>query len=139
MSRLLLLLTLSASMLLHAFGLFGSRTVAAQEIEQTQPLPPDTVRLKADSLTFDQGSMSGTAVGDVRIFYEHATLEAEEVFLDLDDKTSYARQRVRLLQGRDILHCEELHYHWETQTGSLQQGELLFEETGYYIRAGMLE
>ncbi len=139
MRRLVFLLFLSLSMTVEAPGFSDRGTAEAQEAEQERPVPPDTVRLKADSLTFDQQSMSGTATGGVRILYEGAILEAEEVFLDLDDKTSYARQRVRLLQGKDILSCEELQYHWETQTGSLQKGELLFEETGYYIRADLLE
>ena len=137
--RLLFLLVLSLSMTLHAFCLSGGGTAEAQEGEAQRPLAQDTVRVKADELLFDQQSMSGTATGDVRILYENAILEAQEVFLDLDDKTSYARQRVRLLQGRDILYCEELQYHWETQTGSMEKGELLFEETGYYIRAALLE
>ena len=139
MGRLLFLLFLSVLVTLHAIDFSGTGIAEAQEGEPGRPVPQDTVRVKADSLTFDQQTMSGTAVGNVRILYEGAILEAGEVFLDLDDKTSYARQRVRLLQGRDILYCEELQYHWETQTGSLQQGELLFEETGYYIRADLLE
>ena len=139
MCRFVFLLVLSVSVTVQAVGLPCRGAAEAQEAEQERPVPPDTVRVKADSLTFDQQSMSGTATGDVRVLYEGAILEAEEVFLDLDDKTSYARRRVRLLQGRDILYCEELQYHWETQTGSLEQGELLFEDTGYYIRADLLE
>ena len=92
MGRLLLLLVLSVSVTVQAVGLSGRGTAEAQEAEQERPVPPDTVRVKADSLTFDQQSMSGTAIGDVRILYEDAILEAEEVFLDLDDKTSYARR-----------------------------------------------
>lgn len=111
----------------------------SEEEVPERPLPEDTVRLQADSLVFDEPSRAGTATGDVRVLYQDTVLEAGEVFLDLDDKTSYARQRVRLLQGRDILKCERLEYHWETQTGSLEQGELLFEETGYTVRAGLLE
>ena len=110
---LVFLLVLSVSLTLHVFGHSRTGTAAAQEVEQERPLPPDTMRIKADSLTFDQQSMSGTAVGDVKIFYEQATLEAGEVFLDLDDKTSYAKERVRLLQGRDVLYCEELQYHFK--------------------------
>jgi LPS-assembly protein len=136
---LIFFLFLSFSVTEHPLGFSGRGTAEAQEAEQERPVPPDTVRVKADSLTFDQRSMSGTATGGVRILYEGAILEAEEVFLDLDDKTSYARRRVRLLQGRDTLYCEELQYHWETQTGSLKEGELLFEETGYYIRGDLLE
>jgi LPS-assembly protein len=139
MRRLVFLLFLSVSMTVQAVGLPARGTAEAQEAEQERPVPPDTVRVNADSLTFDQPNMTATATGGVRILYEGTLLEAEEVFLDLDDKTSYARQRVRLLQGGDVLYCDELQYHWETQTGSLQKGELLFEETGYHIRADLLE
>lgn len=122
-----------------ASGLPVSRMVNAQEETRDRTLPADTVRLKADSFAFDGQAMAGTAAGDVRVLYEGTVLEAQEIFLDLDDKTSYARERVRLLQGNDILRCENLEYHWETQTGRLEQGELFFEETGYSIRAGVLE
>jgi LPS-assembly protein len=119
--------------------LSGSAGAEPQEGDQVPKVPDDSVRVEADELTYDARNLAGTASGNVRIFYQEATLEAEEVFIDLDDKTSYARERVRLLQGRDILECDALSYHWETQTGSLQKGNLLFEETGYYIRAGLLE
>ncbi len=135
--RLFLLLCLA---LLPAVRPFPCAGAAQDPVEEQEwPLPPGTLRLNADTLTFDEKSMAGTAEGNVKIFYEGALLEAGEVFLDLDDKTSYASRRVRLLQGGDILSCERLTYHWETQTGSLEKGELLFEETGYTIRAGLLE
>jgi LPS-assembly protein len=121
----------------HALSLTGG-TARAQQEEQERPLPQDTVRVKADRLSFDGQGMAATATGDVRILYEETVLEAGEVFLDLDDKSSHASRRVRLLQGSDILRCERLEYHWETQTGSLEQGELEFERTGYYIRADLL-
>ncbi len=136
---LVFLLVLSALVLAHVPGLPAAGTAAAQEDVEERPLPPDTVRVEADSLSFDQQEMAGTATGDVRILYGDTVLEAEEVFLDLDDKSSYASQSVRLLQGRDILTCDRLQYHWESQTGSLEGGELLFKETGYFIRADLLE
>jgi LPS-assembly protein len=137
--RFVLLLCLSVGVTLLALGLFGRASAEAQEGEGAQPLPADTVRLQAEELTYDTENMAGTATGNVKIFYQDATLEAGEVFIDLDDKTSYAKRRVRLLQGEDILTCEALNYHWETRTGSLEKGELLFDSTGYYIRADFLE
>jgi LPS-assembly protein len=120
-------------------GLSECARADTQEDSEVRPVPEDSVRLEADLLTFDGNAKAGTATGDVRIFYQETILEAEEVFLDLDDKMSYARNRVRLLQGEDILECEALSYHWETQTGSLEKGELRFNETGYYIVADFLE
>jgi len=108
MSRLVFLLFLSVSMTVQAAGLSVRGSAEAQEAEQERPVPPDTVRVNADSLTFDEPDMAATATGGVRILYEGTLLEAEEVFLDLDDKTSYARQRVRLLQGGAVLYCDAL-------------------------------
>ncbi len=139
MRRFVLLYVFSLFVALCGFGPFCERAANAQEADQERPLPADTVRVKADSLSFDQQNMAGTATGDVRILYGDTVLEAGEVFLDLDDKSSYASERVRLLQGRDILTCDKLQYHWESQTGSLEGGELLFKETGYFIRADLLE
>lgn len=137
--RFLFLLCLSVSLIVCGPRLFGPATARGQEGVGERPLPADTVRVEADKLTYDQTTMAGTATGKVRISYEDTVLEADEVVLDLDDKTSYASRRVRLLRGGDILRCEKLSYHWETQTGSLEQAELRFEDSGYYIRAGLLE
>ena len=111
----------------------------AEEAEPITKLPADTVHLDTDCLIYDANAMSGTAEGNVRIRYRGTVLEADEAFIDLDDGISYAKGRVRLLQGQDILECDALSYHWETQTGRVEKGDLLFRDTGYHIRAGLLE
>lgn len=115
---------------------------AAAGPEEAEPLTSpadDTVRLEAERFTYDAKAMSGTAEGNVRIHYQGTVLEAEEAFIDLDDRTSYAKDRVRLLQGQDVLECDAISYHWESQTGRVDKGNLLFRSTGYHIRAGLLE
>jgi len=139
MRRLVFLLCLPVLAAVQSLGFPPDAEAEPPEDEPKATVSDDTVRVEADQLTFDAGLMTGTATGDVKIFYRDAVLEADEVFIDLDDKTSYARQSVRLLQGKDILECDELSYHWETQTGKLEKGDLLFDDTGYHIRADVLE
>jgi LPS-assembly protein len=99
----------------------------------------ETLRLECDVLQYDVSRGQAEARGGVQIAYEDSFMEAEEVFLDIKQRTSYSRGRVRLLHHGDILRCESLSFHWETQTGSLEDGEVLFEDTGYNIHAGVLE
>ena len=117
----------------------GSLRAEAEEAEKIQDPPGSLFHLESSHLMMDGANWQGTATGDVEISYQGITLQAEEVFLDLEQKESFANGSVRLMRGNDVLRCEAIEFHWETQTGSIENGELLFEDTGYSIRASRLE
>lgn len=97
------------------------------------------LRLECDLLTVDARASTALAAGGVKASYEGATLEADEIRLDLEAGQGEARGNVRLLRGEDLLECEALLYRWEEQTGVLKDGRLLFGETGYHIEGAQLE
>ena len=97
------------------------------------------LRIESSSLDLDAEKQQATATGDVRISYGTMTLQADEVFVDLVKKTSLAKGRVRLLHGEDLLTCDAIAYRWEEETGTVENGDLLVEDTGYHIRAAHME
>ena len=115
------------------------RRVLADEAERIQEQDASVFQLESTHLLLDMASWQATADGDVELSYQGITMQAQEVFLDLERKESFARGSVRLMRGGDILLCESIDFHWEAQTGLIEKGDLLFKETGYSVRADLLE
>ncbi|MEW6439704.1 MAG: LPS assembly protein LptD [bacterium] len=127
---------------LLAAGLLVPGRALAQEGNEpdastTKPSPP--VRLEASDLTLDARTWTAVASGDVKISYEETTLNADEVFLDLEHEEAQARGRVRLLRGDDVLEADALTFRWKEETGTISAGRLSFGETGYHIEGEYLE
>jgi len=97
------------------------------------------IQLDTEHLELDASSWQARAEGEVRIHYEGITLNADEALLDIEKKESFAKGHVRLLHGADILTCDSIFFHWESQTGFLENGDLYVEETGYHVRASRME
>jgi len=95
--------------------------------------------LESSRLDLDGAHWQAKATGDVKLTYEGITLDAQEVFLDIEKKESFARGSVRLTHGQDILNCDTLSFRWETQTGAVSNGDLLVKTTGYRILADFME
>ncbi len=95
--------------------------------------------MKASRLTLDGMNLQVTADGDVDLSFEETTLLADEVFLDIERRESSAKGRVRLLRGDDLLLCDSINFHWESQTGLVEKGEVFVEDTGFRIYADEME
>ncbi len=111
----------------------------AEEISMESVAPDKFLRLESTLLSLDAAHSQAKALGGVKIFYKGISLEAEEVLLDLEKKESHAKGRIRLLHDGDLLQCESLSFHWEKETGAIQQGRLLIKDTGYQIQAEYME
>jgi LPS-assembly protein len=98
-----------------------------------------TFRLESSALSLDGANWQAVADGDVKLSYEGITLEAQEVFLDVERKESFAKGAVRLMHGRDVLSCDALSFQWETQVGAVQNGDLYMKDTGYRILSDFME
>jgi len=113
--------------------------VVAAETGEAPPGQGSAFVLESSTLSLDGALWQATAAGDVTLTYEGTTLEADEVFLDLEKKESFAKGSVRLMHGQDILHCDALSFQWETQIGAIERADLLVESTGYRILAESME
>jgi LPS-assembly protein len=101
--------------------------------------PGSPFRLRSSSLFLNGATWQATADGDVHLAYEGTTLDADEVFLDIEKKESFARGSVRLMHGEDLLTCDTLSFQWETQVGTVENGDLFVQTTGYRIRSEFME
>src|SRR5512136_45016 len=98
------------------------------------PLQSGALSLLADSLTYEKGSDSYKAQGNVQLEWDDATLFADSALLRQADNTAEAQGRVLLKRGGDILHAQHLTLNLESERGAITDGYLFMKQGNFHLR-----
>ncbi|MDD3992369.1 MAG: LptA/OstA family protein, partial [Desulfobacteraceae bacterium] len=101
--------------------------------------PPGPWRVTADRLEQFRDSDRYLAVGNVTITRGGIRLNADRVIFDRGTMTAEAEGHVMVTSGSDVMTGERLEMDLATETGTLHQGRLFLAENHFYIRGDRLE
>ncbi len=91
------------------------------EIDQSaEVLPPEELRIRADSQRYDAREKRFVAEGSVMITLNGGLLMADHVEFDVEFKTLYARGSVRFKKGANYFQASSLRYSLRKKTGELK-------------------
>ncbi|MEE4607724.1 MAG: LPS assembly protein LptD [Desulfobacteraceae bacterium] len=102
-------------------------------------LPPGPWRVTADRLEQFRDSDRYLAVGNVSIARGGIRLNADRVVFDRGTMTAEAEGHVIMTSGSDVMTGERLEMDLAAETGTLYQGRLFLAENHFYIRGDRLE
>ena len=102
-------------------------------------LPPGPWRVTADRLEQFRDSDRYLAVGNVTIVRGGIRLNADRVVFDRGTMTAEAEGHVMVTSGSDVMTGERLEMDLAAETGTLYQGRLFLAENHFYIRGDRLE
>lgn len=102
-------------------------------------LPPGPWRVTADRLEQFRDSDRYLAVGNVTITRGGIRLNADRVVFDRGTMTAEAEGHVMVTSGSDVMTGERLEMDLNAETGTLYQGRLFLAENHFYIRGDRLE
>jgi len=91
------------------------------------------VNIEADSLSYDSGSETYRAEGNVIIVFAEGTLTADRVSLNKETSRVVAEGGVVVKSGQDILQGERVSFDIATQRGVVEGGTLFFQENNLYL------
>lgn len=103
------------------------------------PLQTGALTLLADTLTYEKGSNSYKAQGNVQLEWDDATLFADSALLLQTDNTAEAQGRVLLRRGGDILHAQHLTLNLESEKGAITDGYLFMKQGNFHLRGEKME
>jgi LPS-assembly protein len=92
------------------------------------------VKVKADSVTFDQAQDLIQARGNVEVFWDHLTLLSDSVFVRKRENEAVAEGNVRLLKGDDILTSDRIRLNYQSELGEADNGSLFIKQRNFYLR-----
>ncbi|MEA3471280.1 MAG: LptA/OstA family protein, partial [Thermodesulfobacteriota bacterium] len=91
------------------------------------------VNIEADSLSYDSGSETYRAEGNVIIVFTGGSLKADRVSLNKATGRVLAEGSVVLESGKDVLQGESVSFNLATKRGVLNKGILFFRENNLYL------
>ena len=94
----------------------------------------DTVRVTADSFTYDQKSDTLQADGKVDIRWDRATLTSDRARVQKRENEAVAEGNVVLRRNGDILKSDRLRINYENETGDLDNGDLFSSTRNFHLR-----
>jgi len=124
--RVLLSLMLSVFLL---FFFVRVDVIIASEIDVAK----GPVNIEADSLSYDSGSETYSAEGNVLIVFSGGTLNADRVSLNKATSRVLAEGGVVLKSGKDVLQGERVSFDIATKKGVVNGGTLFFQENNLYL------
>ncbi len=91
------------------------------------------VNIEADSLSYDSGSETYRAEGNVIVGFSGGTLKADRVSLNKATSRVEAEGGVVITSGKDILRGERVSFDIATQKGVVKRGTLFLQENNLYL------
>lgn len=99
----------------------------------------EPVRIRADSITYDDSNKTYVAEGKVEIFQADRKLTADRVVLNSGTQEAEATGSVLLVQGDDFLRSERMKIALDTNLGIVIHGTLFLKKQNYYLRGEEIE
>ncbi|MBW2637406.1 MAG: LPS-assembly protein LptD, partial [Deltaproteobacteria bacterium] len=122
------LLSLMISVIL-TFFVVGVDVLNASKIDVAK----GPVNIEADSLSYDSGSETYRAEGNVIIVFAGGTLKADRVSLNKATSGVLADGGVVVKSGMDVLRGESVSFNIATKKGVVNGGTLFFQENNLYL------
>jgi LPS-assembly protein len=97
------------------------------------------VTVWADALSYDKGSDTYRATGNVMIVWNEAVLIADNVTLSDAGNEAVAEGRVRLVKGSEVLHGDRIMAHLLTDTWEVTNGNFLSRTSNFHIKGQKME
>ena len=91
------------------------------------------VNIEADSLSYDSGSETYRAEGNVIVVFAGGSLKADRVSLNKATGRVLAEGNVVLESGKDVLQGESVSFDIATKRGVVNKGTLFFQENNLYL------
>lgn len=120
------------SHILFFVAAFGRGAMA----EESSPASPVTIA--ADNLSYEQGTGTYQAEGNVRITYDGISLLADTAVFRQREGEAFAAGNVMLERGDDILHGERIRLNTLTQEGDVTNGDLFVKKPNFHIRSSRM-
>lgn len=99
----------------------------------------DPIRIRADSITYDDVNKVYLAEGHVEISQGDRKLTASRVALNSETQEAEATGNVVLVQGEDSLRGDRMNIALDTNLGVIVHGVLFLKKQNYYLRGEEIE
>jgi LPS-assembly protein len=99
----------------------------------------EPIRVRADSITYEDSSKTYLAEGKVEIWQGDRKLTADRVVLNSETQEAEATGDVLLVQGEDFLRSKRMKIGLDTNLGIVIQGTLFLKKQNYYLRGEEIE
>ena len=119
-------------LVLWSSPVFGSPPVAQEN-------PDIAYYISADTVSYDAGSSTYTARGNVTITSGDRSLRADAVDFNATTKEAEAWGDVYFSSGKDWLSGNRIKINLEKETGTVHNGTLFIQENHFYIRGETIE
>lgn len=118
--------------LLHATGFSGWCIDTAPSVSSAP------VKIKADTLSYDQRSGTYQASGDVEILWDTLKLFSDTALFNTNNNDAIAEGDVRLLKEGDVLLSDRLAINLGTEEGEMTNGDIFIAQSNMHIRGRKL-
>lgn len=109
-------------------ALTSTLTAAAGEPEA------GTVKIKADTISYDKGMDLLQASGNVEIRWDQFTLLSDSALVRQGENEAVAEGKVNLLRGDDILKSDRIRLNYQTEQGEADNGDLFIKQRNFRMR-----
>lgn len=93
-----------------------------------------TVKIKADTLSYDKENDTYQASGNVEIVWDAITLFSDMASLNQGNSEAEASGKVRLLKDGDLLTGDRLKINVDTEKGEVTNGDLFVKQSNFHVR-----
>jgi LPS-assembly protein len=114
-------------------------TVCTQAAAQEQAAEDEPVRVKGDTLTYEEQGNVVSATGNVVVTKGQTTLSADTISVNRDTNTLKARGHVDLKDSLGQVEAEALEIEMENETGAITNGTVTLPRNQYILTGKMLK
>ena len=100
---------------------------------RTSPVEDEQVRVKGDTLTYEEQSNVVSATGNVVVTKGQTTLSADAISVNRDTNTLDARGNVELNDTRGQIEADALQMEMENETGTITNGTVTLPRNQYIL------
>ena len=91
------------------------------------------VKVKADSVTFDQAQDLIQARGNVQVNWDSLTLLSDSVLVRKKENEAVAEGHVRMLSGGNIMTSDRVRINYQSELGEADNGLLFIKQRNFYL------
>ena len=97
------------------------------------------VDIEADELSYERGTQTYEAHGQVEVSRGDLSLKADHARLNMATKEMVAWGSVLLREGEDVIECQRLEVNLDTRSGRIYQARLFLKEQNFHITGKEME
>ncbi len=109
-----------------------------QAASATEITPAGSVKITADTLSYESKSASYQAKGNVHMRYDGVSLLADSVIFREEQNEAFAAGGVVMERDGDVLHGDTLSLNTATEQGEVANGDLFIKKPNFHIRSGKM-